>query len=185
MEDLEDAYYEAREEVTPAVVTAYNNAMAVYLKYTATVNVTGVTIDPGSFRTLTVGEVVTVKAEVFPDSATNKNVIWSVNGTGVTLYEDKDCTTTVILEHSTSLLTVYAKATAVGSGAVIVNSSQEGITPSTFNFEVKAAGFTVTYQPGEGSGKMEPTKVEKNAEGKFMYKAESCGFTAPTRRKVL
>ena len=106
---LRDAYFEADNEVTPAVETAYNKAMAVYLQYTATVNVDGVSIDPGSFRTLTVGERVTVKAEVYPDNATNKNVIWSVNGTGVTLYEDQACTTTVILEHSTSLLTVYAR----------------------------------------------------------------------------
>ncbi len=174
---LEVAYYdEAHCEVTPAVVAAYNSALAVYQKYTA-VAVTGVSIDPGSFQTLTVGELVTVKAEVYPDNATNKDVIWSVNGTGVTLYADQACTTPV--SSPTSLLTVYAKATAVGGGAVIVNSSQEGITPSTFTFEVKAAAYTVTYAPGEGSGKMEPTKVEKNAEGKFMYKVESCGFTAP------
>jgi len=44
---------------------------------------------------------------------------------------------------------------------------------------VGAAAYSVTYAPGDGSGSMNPTKVEKNAEGKFMYKVESCGFTAP------
>ena len=147
---LFDAYVtQAHEVVTDEVVTAYNSALAVYQKYTATVAVDGVSIDPGSFQTLTVGELVTVKAEVSPDNATNKNVIWSVNGTGVTLYADQACTTPV--SSPTSLLTVYAKATEVGSGAVIVNSSQEGITPATFNFEVKAAGYTVTYAPGDGA----------------------------------
>jgi len=149
-QDLFRAYIKAELKVTPAVEVAYNNAMDVYLKYTATVPVTDVFIDPGSFQTLTVGELVTVKAEVSPDNATNKNVIWSVNGTGVTLYADQACTTPV--SSPTSLLTVYAKATKVGGGAVIVNSSQEGITPATFNFEVKAAGYTVTYVANNGSG---------------------------------
>jgi len=51
---------------------------------------------------------------------------------------------------------------------------------STSNtFTVGAASYTVTYDANGGSGEMKPTKVEKNAEGKFMYKVESCGFTAP------
>jgi len=139
------------------------------------VPVTGVFIDPGSFQTLTVGESVTVKAEVYPDNATNKNVIWSVNGTGVTLYADQACTTPV--SSPTSLLTVYAKATEVGGGAVIVNSSQEGITPATFNFEVKAATYTVTFKPGAGSGQDQQLTATAGAD--FELPTAETWFTAP------
>jgi len=41
------------------------------------------------------------------------------------------------------------------------------------------ASYTVTYDPDRGSGTMEPTTVSKNDEGKYIYKVESCGFTAP------
>ena len=51
---------------------------------------------------------------------------------------------------------------------------------STSNtFTVGAASYTVTYDANGGSGEMEPTKVSKNDEGKYIYKVESCGFTAP------
>ena len=39
--------------------------------------------------------------------------------------------------------------------------------------------YTVTYDANGGSGEMKPTKVSKNDEGKYIYKVESCGFTAP------
>ena len=39
--------------------------------------------------------------------------------------------------------------------------------------------YIVNYEPGEGSGSMNPTTVSKNAEEKYIYRAESCGFTAP------
>ena len=51
---------------------------------------------------------------------------------------------------------------------------------STSNtFTVGAASYTVTYDANGGSGEMKPTKVSKNDEGKYIYKVESCGFTAP------
>ena len=39
--------------------------------------------------------------------------------------------------------------------------------------------YIVNYEPGEGSGSMNPTTVSKNDAEKYLYKAESCGFTAP------
>jgi len=44
--------------------------------------------------------------------------------------------------------------------------------------------YTVTYDANGGSGEMKPTKVSKNDEGKYIYKVESCGFTAPRGRPL-
>ena len=129
----------------------YNDNQNQYYDNPIIIAVTSVSIEPDDFQTLTVGDTTSFTATVSPSYATNKDVIWSVNGTGVTLYEDEDCTTTVILEHSTSFLTVYAKATEVGSGAVYVTSAANPNAFMNCNFEVKAAGFTVTYQPGDGA----------------------------------
>jgi len=66
-------------------------------------------------------------------------------------------------------------------GQATINESSTGqeLGYKKVQFPAAADSYTVTYDPGRGSGTMEPTKVEKNAEGKFMYKVESCGFSAP------
>lgn len=43
-----------------------------------------------------------------------------------------------------------------------------------------ADSYTVTYDPGRGSGTMDPTTVRRTEEGKYPYIVESCGFTAPS-----
>ena len=77
-------------------------------------------------------------------------------------------------------------------GAVIsfvnVNSPSIEISSSVFNYlqfssvvvyYYVADSYTVTYDPGEGSGTMNPTTVARTPEGKYPYVVESCGFTAP------
>ena len=68
-------------------------------------------------------------------------------------------------------------ASAAGNTTEITPTNTSGTM--TITLTIQSNTCTVTYDPGRGSGTMEPTKVEKNAEGKFMYKVESCGFTAP------
>lgn len=71
---------------------------------------------------------------------------------------------------------------------VNVNSTSIEISSSVFDYlqfsnvvvcYSVADSYTVTYEAGEGSGTMDPTTVERNAEGKYPYTVESCGFTAP------
>ncbi len=72
--------------------------------------------------------------------------------------------------------------TGINSSNLTVSTTSTGgvrISSITIYYEASDVTYTVTYAPGDGSGSMNPTKVEKNAEGKYMYKAESCGFTAP------
>jgi len=87
MDDLDGACYQANDEVTPEVVAAYNNAMNVYLKYTATVPVTGVSLTPTS-ATLSVGATETLTATVEPSNATDKSVSWSSDNTAVATVEN-------------------------------------------------------------------------------------------------
>ena len=54
-----------------------------------------------------------------------------------------------------------------------------GGATASVSFTLTANAFTVTYDANGGSGEMKPTKVSKNDEGKYIYKVESCGFTAP------
>ena len=65
-------------------------------------------------------------------------------------------------------------ASAAGNTTEITPTNTSGTM--TITLTIQSNTCTVTYDPGRGSGTMEPTKVEKNAEGKFMYKVESCGF---------
>ncbi len=79
---------------------------------------------------------------------------------------------TATLAYGAGSTRLFKGNTEIEAGTALDKLNNETLT-------WKSTAYTVTYDPGEGSGKMEPTKVEKNAEGKFMYKAESCGFTAP------
>ena len=82
--------------------------------------------------------------------------------------------------------------TTDADGAVIsfvnVNSTSIEISSSVSTFlqfssvvvyYYVADSYTVTYDPGEGSGTMNPTTVARTPEGKYPYVVESCGFTAP------
>ena len=142
--------------------------------------VTGVTLNKTS-ATLAVGGTETLIATVAPTNATDKKVKWSVGGenaNAVALYADANCTAP-LGTNATDVLTVYAKGISAGSATVTCTSNADSNKSASCDVTVNAAGYTVTYQPGRGSGTMEPTKVSKNDEGKYIYKVESCGFTAP------
>ena len=124
--------------------------------------VTGVSLDPGSLN-LTVGK-------------------WSIieGDHNIGLYSDEGCTTPFTLGTATDTLTAYVKGITVDlTGTVKVESNADSSKSAICTVKVNAAGFTVTYDANGGSGEMEPTKVSKNDEGKYIYKVESCGFTAP------
>ena len=63
--------------------------------------------------------------------------------------------------------------------ALKLDLSKVSFDSTSNTFTVGAASYTVTYDANGGSGEMKPTKVSKNDEGKYIYKVESCGFTAP------
>ena len=153
----------------------------IYLTETSTVDVTGITLDPDA-ASMTVGGTQTLTATVSPDNATDKTVKWSVGGTdagAVTLYSDTACTAPLALNTAIDTLTVYAKGTAAGSATVTVTSNADATKSASCAVTVSAVTYTVTYDANGGSGEMKPTKVSKNDEGKYIYKVESCGFTAP------
>ena len=59
-------------------------------------------------------------------------------------------------------------------------------TSKTFSLKPShsvADSYTVTYDPGRGSGTMNPTTVRRTDEGKYPYTVENCGFTAPQGEK--
>ena len=75
---------------------------------------------------------------------------------------------------------------------VNVNSSSIEISSSDYNYlqfgyvvvhYSVADSYTVTYDPGRGSGTMNPTTVRRTDEGKYPYTVENCGFTAPRGEK--
>ena len=76
-------------------------------------------------------------------------------------------------------MTVYVSANSVGTATVIVTSNQESITRASCTVTVNSPSYTVTYDPGDGSGTMNPTTVARTPEGKYPYVVESCGFTPP------
>ena len=68
-----------------------------------------------------VDRVVPVKAVFNPAYATDKSVRWSVEGDGVTLYADQNCT--IAIDNSmTSYTTVYAKGVKLGSVVITAES---------------------------------------------------------------
>ena len=67
-----------------------------------------------------------------------------------------------------------------GSWDVTPNTTTAITEATIFTYTFTAIPtYTVTYDANGGSGEMKPTKVSKNDEGKYIYKVESCGFTAP------
>jgi len=147
----------------------------------STVAVEGMLISPETMTLTVGGDPVPVTARVIPDNATNKNVIWSVSGTYVTLYADRACTTPV--SSPTSLLTVYAKATAVGDGAMQVTSVANPAAVMYCIFEVKP---TVTYKPGdEATGTEQTVTVTKNEQGTYTHPIQKYedSFTAPAGKR--
>ena len=106
----------------------------------ATVAVTGVTLNPSTAQTIDVDGTVSFTATVSPDNATDKTVKWSVGGTNsgaVKLYTDADCTTEVGAD-ATETLTVYAKGISAGSATVTATSNADS---------TKTASCEVTADP--------------------------------------
>jgi uncharacterized protein YjdB len=96
------------------------------LKLAAPVAVADVSLNHGD-AVLTVGDTQTLVATIAPDNATDKTVVWSVEGADdgtVELYSDEDCTVKIGSE-ATDALAVYAKGIAVGTATVTVTSNAD------------------------------------------------------------
>ena len=83
--------------------------------------VTGVTLNPSTAQTITVGDKVPFTASIEPAGALKK-VKWSANSGAVKLYSDANCTTEVG-SAATDKLTVYAKGISAGTATVTVTAT--------------------------------------------------------------
>ena len=131
------------------------------------VNVTGVQLDPTVLSLTVGGDAATLIATVAPNNATYKNVTWTTSDSNVA-----SVTNGVVTATGVGTATITATAT---NGTT--NTSDD--KTATCTVTVNAAAYTVTYDPGRGSGTMEPTTVARTPEGKYPYVVESCGFTPP------
>ena len=117
------------------------------------VNVTGVHLDPTVLSLTVGGDAATLIATVAPNNATYKNVTWTTSDPNVA-----------------SVANGVVTATGVGT-ATITATATNGTTntsddkTATCTVTVNAAAYTVTYDPGRGSGTMEPTTVARTPEG--------------------
>ena len=102
-------------EEDPYVFAPVYDPAPSYVSVDAMKVVKGYTVD------FAVNRVVPVKAVFNPASATDKSVRWSVQGDGVVLYSDKECTTPID-NGMTSYTTVYAKGVKLGSVVITAES---------------------------------------------------------------
>ena len=105
----------------------------------------------------------------------------------ISCYGGHDRVRYLTAEHGTLSYTTDADGAVISF--VNVNSTSMEISSSLHNYlqfgyvvvyYTVADSYTVTYDPGRGSGTMNPTTVWRTGEGKYPYIVESCGFTAPS-----
>ena len=92
--------------------------------------VTGVTLDPAE-ASLAAGETQELTAAVAPGYATDKSVVWGVEGNAVTLYSDSACESPLAPGEPTEALTVYARGVSGGTATVTVASSADATVSAT------------------------------------------------------
>jgi uncharacterized protein YjdB len=95
------------------------------------VPVTGVTIEQGNAKSMTVGDATTLSAIVLPDTATNKTVTWS-----------SDNTTAAAIDAATGVVTANAAGTAVIT-ATAADGAKATITITVTPKYVKADKVTI------------------------------------------
>ncbi len=108
-----------------------------YVKNNTFFPVTGVTLTPDS-ATFNIDDTVALSVTVSPDAATDPYIIWSVTGSGVTLYSDAECNNALALDTATGTTTAYMKGTSVGNSKITVKSRE--------NNDIKAE-CSVTVNP--------------------------------------
>lgn len=99
----------------------------------STVNVTDVMMNPSTVQTIDVGGSVALTASIDPSNATDKTVVWSIEGANagaVALYEDEACEVPVTLGEATDKLTVYARGVSGGTVTVTAAASDGGKSAS-------------------------------------------------------
>jgi uncharacterized protein YjdB len=104
---------------------------------TVTTPVTGVTVSPTTL-TLNVGGTYTLSKTISPSDASNKNVTWSTNNTGVATVDSSGKVTAVAKGTCTITCTSSADSTKKGTCAVTVNQQATGISisPTSVTLEV-------------------------------------------------
>ena len=92
------------------------------------VDVTSFSLSPTS-ATMGIDEVISLKATIYPNQASDKTVKWTTNNSRVKLYFDAECTSAVG-SAATEALTVYAKGVDMGNVTITAtsnsNSSKKG-----------------------------------------------------------
>ena len=138
--------------------------------------VTAVTLDCTVKQTITVGDTLSFKADVYPENATYKTVIWSVSNGNVRLYADKACTKEVGTKATTTM-TVYAKGVNAGDATITVTSSYHSDRSSSCDITVKKKKAKKTgtwkhdkngwwYKLSDGTW---PKNCWKKIDGKWYY----------------
>ena len=106
---------------------------------TPTVSVTGVTLDPTELS-LNVGQSHPLTATISPESATNKNVIWSSNATGVATVSNG--TVTAVAAGNATITVTTADGGFTATCAVTVTS------PKTLS-SISVSGETTSFKVGD------------------------------------
>ncbi len=128
--------------VTLKKLTGTNVSISsIVVYYDDPIAVTGVTLNPSTTQTISVGGSVAFTATIAPDNAADKKVKWSVTGSAVTLFSDSNCTSPIATGSAISTSTVYAKGTAAGSATVTVTTN-DGSKTASYDVTVNKADPT-------------------------------------------
>ena len=155
---------QAEEKVTDDVVAAYNSALAVYRKYTATVPVKSITLNQQTI-TVKVGELQDIVPEITPNDATDQTVIWSSSDESVATVADGDVTG---VAPGTAIIT----ATATNGTADTADD-----IAATCTVTVTAKTYTVTYIANNDTN--EKVVEDNRAAGDYIIQAYDKNFTVP------
>ena len=142
------------------VVTLDNSdaaARAVYIQsitvtYTpdATVDVTGVTVDPTEW-TMEVGETKALTATVAPNDATDKTVTWSSNKESVATVSDAGVVTAVAAGTATITVTTTDGSKTATCAITVTAPAPAAPVAVTFDFTDESWGFPTDYVKTEAT----------------------------------
>lgn len=159
-----DEWHEGVEGFAPgtAILTAHRDnltatCVVTVVADTPTVAVTGVTLDKTT-ASLNVGETLTLNAVVAPEGATNKNVSWASNNTGVAAVENGVVTA---VAAGTATITVTTEDGSKTASCVVTIVNGDAQFAAEVDALIDAIG-TVEYTT-ESKGKIEAARTAYDA----------------------
>lgn len=159
--------------ITATAEAANSGTVTAYVDITVTaIAVSGVTVSPAS-ASLDIGDKQQLTATISPSNATNKNVTWESDATGVATVS------------STGLVTAIAEGTAT----ITVKSVADNTKKATCTITVNASGgsggssgssFEITFLTGSGDG---TTMSTSTAESSYLSSGEDyiTGISSATK----